>query len=119
MTRSAKTSQIKASAQQIASYADMLGGRVSVASSYPGWDGSPDSPLCKLYAQSHKECFGGECRVSVIHAGLECAIIKQLCPTLDIISSGAVVLDLHSPDESLEIASFERFFTAVKTLIEK
>lgn len=119
MTRSAKQSQIKASREQIEAYAALLCGSVKVASSYPGWDGSANSPLCRLYKESYKECFGGECRVSVIHAGLECAIIKKLCPALDIISSGAIVLDLHSPDESLNIASFERFFTVIKTLIEK
>ncbi len=118
MARSAKGSQVKASFEQINLYADMLGGTVKVASSYPGWDGSPNSPLCKLYAQTYAELFGGECRVSVIHAGLECAIIKKLCPDLDIISSGAIVLDLHSPDESLEIASFERFFSVISHILE-
>ena len=35
-----------------------------------------------------------------------------------IISCGAIVLDLHSPDECLEIASFERFFSVIKAIIE-
>ena len=119
MARSAKRSQVKASSEQIAAYADMFGGCVNIASSYPGWDGNADSPLCKTYAKVYKELFGIECRVSVIHAGLECAIIKERCPKLDIISCGAIVLDLHSPDECLEIASFERFFTVIKTIIEQ
>ena len=119
MARSAKNSQIKASAEQISAYASMFGGSVNVASSYPGWDGNADSSLCKLYAQTYKELFGVDCKVSVIHAGLECAVIKEKCPRLDIISCGAIVLDLHSPDECLEIASFERFFTVIKHIIEK
>lgn len=118
MARSAKRSQVKASYEQISAYAEMLGGRVDVASSYPGWDGNAESPLCKLYSQTYKKLFGIDCRISVIHAGLECAIIKERCPKLDIISCGAIVLDLHSPDESLNIASFERFFSVIKAIIE-
>ncbi len=113
MPRSAKDSQIKASSAELAAYADILGMKYRVVSSYSGWDGSAESPLCRLYADTFKELFGTECRVNVIHAGLECGVIKQLCPQLDIISCGAIVLDLHSPDEALNINSFERFFTVI------
>lgn len=119
MPRSAKNSQIKASSAELASYADILGMEYRVVSSYSGWDGSADSPICRLYADTYKELFGAECRVNVIHAGLECGVIKQLCPQLDIISCGAIVLDLHSPDERLNIASFERFFTVILRMLTK
>ena len=119
MPRSAKDSQIKASSSELDAYADMLGCEHRIISSYSGWDGSPNSPLCKLYADSYKKLFGKECRVNVIHAGLECGVIKKLCPKLDIISCGAMVLDLHSPDESLNIASFERYFTVILYMLTK
>lgn len=119
MPRSAKDSQIKASSSELDAYAEILGFEHRIVNSYSGWDGSPDSPLCRLYADCYKELFGGECRVNVIHAGLECGVIKKLCPQLDIISCGAIVLDLHSPDEALNIASFERFFTVISTMLSK
>lgn len=119
MPRSAKDSQIRASSRELDAYAQALGMEHIVLSSYSGWDGSPDSPLCKLYAECYEELYGGECRVNIIHAGLECGVIKKLCPQLDIISCGAVVLDLHSPDEALNIESFERFFTVICTVLVK
>ena len=119
MPRSSKDSQIVASSHELDAYAEVLGMEHVVGSSYSGWDGSPDSELCRLYAQCYKELFGGECRVNVIHAGLECGVIKKFCPRLDIISCGAVVLDLHSPDEALNIESFERFFTVVSRVLVK
>ena len=119
MPRSAKDSQIKASSAELEAYADILGMEYCIISSYSGWDGSPESPLCRLYANCYKELFGGECRINVIHAGLECGVIKKLCPQLDIISCGAVVLDLHSPDEALNIASFERFFEVILSMLTK
>ena len=119
MPRSAKDSQIKASSAELDIYADILGFEHRVVNSYSGWDGSPDSPLCRLYADCYNELFLGECRVNVIHAGLECGVIKKLCPKLDIISCGTMVLDLHSPDEALNIASFERFFAVISTMLSK
>ena len=117
MSRSPKESQIKESNDELSSYAERLGMRHELSNSYSGWDGSPDSPLCKLYAECYKELFGKECSVNVIHAGLECGIIKHLCPRLDIISCGAIVLDLHSPDEALNISSFERFFSVIALML--
>ena len=117
MVRSAKETQIKASSSELDAYADALGIEHHISNSYSGWDGSPQSPLCLLYSKCYKELFGKECSVNVIHAGLECGIIKKLCPQLDIISCGAIVLDLHSPDEALNIASFERFFEVIKAVL--
>ena len=119
MARSSKDSQLEESRKELSTYADTFGMKLLVASSYSGWDGSSESPLCRLYADCYKELFGGECRINVIHAGLECGIIKKLCPQLDIISCGAVVFDLHSPDEALNIASFERFFTVILLMLTK
>jgi dipeptidase D len=52
--------------------------------------------------------------VETIHAGLECGFVKHTLPDMDIICVGATVLDLHSPDERLDLDSFVRFF---KTLL--
>ena len=119
MARSPKALQIKASSEELDAYARLIGGRQICASSYPGWDGNAESPLCRLYSECYGELFGQACRATVIHAGLECAVIKQRLPMLDIISCGAIVLDLHSPDESLNIASFERFFAVIAAMLEK
>ena len=119
MARSSKDSQIKASSDEIDAYAEMLGMEHKIVSSYSGWDGSAESPLCKSYSECYRSLYGKECRVNVIHAGLECGVIKKLCPQLDIISCGAIVLDLHSPDEALNIESFERFFTVISSILTK
>lgn len=119
MTRSAKDTQIEQSSAELNAYAISLGMEHKIVSAYSGWDGSHDSPLCRAYAECYKELYGKECSVNVIHAGLECGIIKKLCPRLDIISCGPIVLDLHSPDEALNIASFERFFTVISAILSK
>ena len=117
--RSSQMSYMESSTEELDAYADMLGMKHEVLNSYPGWAYAPDSALREKYAECYKELFGKEPRVLTIHAGLECGIISEKLRGLDIISCGPVVLDLHSPDEALNIASFERFFTVIKNVIKE
>ena len=119
MARSPKKSQITASAHQLEGYASLLGMSLAVESEYPGWDFVPVSPLREKYAQSYLELYGKKPAVIAIHAGLECGIIKEKVYDMDIISCGPIVLDLHSPDEALNIESFEKFFTVIKNTLAK
>jgi dipeptidase D len=53
----------------------------------------------------------------VIHAGLECGIVKQKAPDMEIITCGANARNIHSPAEALELASFERFFGILSDML--
>ena len=119
MSRSAKLSQLKLSFSQINAYAKMLSMNVRLDNEYPGWDFAPFSELRDKYSQSYRELCGEDPEITAIHAGLECGVIKNKVPDMDIISCGPVVINLHSPDEALNIASFERFFEVIKRTIEK
>ena len=58
-------------------------------------------------------------KVTVIHAGLECGIIRSHITDMDIISIGPGMRDIHSPDEALDLASFERTWKMVCELLKK
>ena len=119
MARSPKKSHIIESAKQLDVYAESMCMSHKLENEYPGWDFSPVSPIREKYAQSYRELYGKEPTVIAIHAGLECGIIKEKVPDMDIISCGPIVLDLHSPDEALNIESFEKFFAVIKNTLEK
>ena len=119
LARSPQASHTDSSLEQLESYAEMLGMKHTIVNSYPGWKYAEISPLREKYAECYKALFGKEPRVLTIHAGLECGIISEKLPALDIISCGPIVLDLHSPDEALNIASLERFFTVIKNVIKE
>ena len=102
---------------QLEAYARLLGAELEHGAWYPGWEYADVSPLREAYAKCYHELFGKEIEITTIHAGLECGIIKERVPDMDIISCGPIVLDLHSPEESMDIASFERFFTIIKELL--
>ena len=117
-TRSSRESQMKVSIDQLEAYAEFIGATLEHGARYPGWAYAEISPLRDAYSASYKELFGAEVEITTIHAGLECGIIKERVPEMDIISCGPIVLDLHSPEESMDIASFERFFTIIKRVMQ-
>lgn len=117
-TRSSRESQMEMSMAQLDAYAAFLGATLQHGARYPGWAYAQVSPLRDVYAQCYKDIFGKDIEITTIHAGLECGIIKERVPEMDIISCGPIVLDLHSPEESMNIASFERFFTIIKNVLK-
>jgi dipeptidase D len=118
LSRSPEASQISFSIAQLEAYAKQLGMTVENGDSYPGWSYAEVSPLRDTYAKVYRELFDKDVEITVIHAGLECAIIKEKVPDMDIISCGPVVRCLHSPDEYMDLASFERFFTIIKNFLK-
>ena len=116
-TRSARDSQIDCSIREIDLYAKMLSGSSEHYNRYPGWVYAEKSEIREEYANTYTRLFGERPTVEVIHAGLECGVIKAAIPDMDMISCGPVVVNLHSPDEALDLASFERFFKLIKNLI--
>ena len=84
---------------------------------YPGWDFLPESELRDTYVRKFKEIMGKDVQTVVIHAGLECGIIKSRIPDMDIISIGPNMRNIHTPDEALELESCERLFEVLKTVL--
>ena len=52
-----------------------------------------------------------------IHAGLECGILGERFPGLDMISFGPDLNGVHAPGERLSIPSTERFYKLLKNLL--
>ena len=57
--------------------------------------------------------------MEAIHAGLECGLVAEKMPDLDMISIGPDMKDIHSPDEALDLDSVEEFWRVLVALIEK
>ncbi len=83
---------------------------------YSFWEPDYASPLLKTAAEEYKRIAGADPRVTVIHAGLECGLLKALKPDLDVISLGPDIFGAHSVKERVGIASVAtcyRWLTAV------
>ena len=118
-SRSALDSQIDASASELDAYAAQIGASVRHYNRYPGWAFAEQSEMRDTYVAAYRALYGTLPKIEVIHAGLECGIIKQAIPDMDMISCGPIVLNLHSPDEVLHLASFERFVAVLVEVLKQ
>ena len=97
-------------AQAIQSVMELAGAQVVHDGSYPGWKPDVHSPVLKTMKEIYQKQYGKLPEVKVIHAGLECGIIGDACPGLDMISFGPTIRHPHSPDEKVHIESVGKFW---------
>lgn len=95
----------------------LAGASVTHESEYPGWKPQLKSPILDLCVHSYKKLFGNEPVVRAIHAGLECGLILDKYPGLDMISFGPTIKGVHAPGERLDLASTEKFTRLLEEVI--
>ena len=101
------------------SQAEQYGFSLTVLSSGPAWPVKPGSELVKLCQKEFKSLFGEEIRVEPVHAGLECGAWANKNPSLDIISIGPDILDIHSPRETLLLESVYNCDKLVRAILRR
>ena len=85
-----------------------LGASSQVHGRYPGWAYDRDSVICAHFADVWEKLRGKKPLVEAIHAGVECGIFKDKRPDLDCVSLGPQLHDIHSPAETMDVASARR-----------
>lgn len=98
--------------------ADKQGYRIEFSARYPGWDFDPNSKLRARLLEVYEDLRGHEMRETATHGGMELGIWKEKMPELDIISFGPKMYEIHTPQEHLDIASFERTYEVLVKLLE-
>jgi dipeptidase D len=117
--RSAVESSKRDVGNMIASYCEMNRFALEQGSGYPGWQPNLDSALLATSRKVHEKLFGQEPALKAIHAGLECGLIGEKFPGMDMISFGPTIINAHSPDEAVDIASVETFWKFLTGLLEE
>ncbi len=92
---------------------------VKVGDGYPGWQPRMDSQILKLSKKVFKNLFGQEPFVKAVHAGLECGILSNKYPGLEMISLGPTIEGAHSPDERVNINDVEKFYRLMKGILSE
>ena len=87
-----------------------IGAYVEHGDGYPGWSPNTQSKVLKQTAESYEKLFGNKPKVLAIHAGLECGLIGETYPKMDMISFGPTIKGAHSPDERLKIDTVKMFW---------
>ena len=88
-----------------------IGADVEHSGSYPGWAPNTDSEILDVMVSLYKKMFNSDPKVQACHAGLECGILNERYPGLDMISFGPTIKNPHSPDEKVHIKSVEKFWS--------
>jgi len=94
----------------VASVFHLAGCRIEQSDGYPGWQPNPDSKVVAVTEASYKKLFKVDPEVLAIHAGLECGLIGDKYPEMDMVSFGPEIKGAHSPEERIEIESVQKFW---------
>lgn len=108
--RSSVTSAKEDVANMVAATFRNIGAKVEHSDGYPGWAPNPNSKIVADTVESYKKLFDKEPKVLAIHAGLECGLIGETYPKMDMISYGPTIRGAHSPDERIEIKTVQMFW---------
>lgn len=118
LTRSSVDSSKMDMANTLKSVFELAGFEVSFSGSYPGWAPKMDSPILKVMEQLYSDMNGEKAEVAACHAGLECGILGQNYPDMDMISFGPTIKGAHSPDERASISSTQKYWKFVLEILK-
>jgi len=99
--------------------ATLSGASIERTGGYPGWDPDPSSMLLAKVKKAVERVTEEKADVKAIHAGLECGIIGEKYPEMDMVSIGPTVTGVHSPSERVNIASVLVFWEILMACFEE
>lgn len=94
-----------------------LGGEYVVRWEYPAWEFKKNSVLRDHCQKWYNKLYGKDMKVEAIHAGLECGLISEKMPGLDIVSIGPDMSNVHTIEEKLSISSAIRVYQFLEKII--
>lgn len=119
LTRSSVESTKWDLARALQSAFELMDCKVEFSGDYPGWAPNMDSDILKVMVPIYERLNNGEKpNVAACHAGLECGILGQNYPRMDMISFGPNIKGAHSPDERAQISSAQKYWTFVLEILK-
>jgi dipeptidase D len=109
-SRSSVASGLEATRDAIAALCEIAGADLVQPEGYPGWTPNLQSSILQICKDVYSKKFQKEAEVGAVHAGLECGIIGEKFPGMDMISFGPTIEHPHSPEERVHIGSVEIFW---------
>jgi dipeptidase D len=86
---------------------ELAGAVIEENEGYPAWEPDTGSELLQKCKDCYQAVFGEKPEVLIIHAGLECGVIAEKYPEMDMVSFGPDIENAHSPRERLSLSSLE------------
>lgn len=102
---------------QIQAISDLAQADVVFDVDYVGWTPAPQSAITQLTQQLYQDILQEPPLIKVIHAGLECGLLKKVYPNIDMVSIGPTIHHAHSPDEQVHIESVAVYWQLLTRLL--
>ncbi len=90
---------------------------VKFLNEYPEWEYKEESKLREVACEAYRTIFDREPKVEAVHAGLECGYFYEKDNSMDIISFGPSVWDVHSTEEKASKKSIGRTWGLLKEIL--
>ena len=110
LTRSSSETNKIDLANSLKSAFELSGFNVELSGEYPGWQPNINSEILDIVSNLYENLHGEKAKVEACHAGLECGILGQNYPEIDMVSFGPTIRGAHSPDERASISSTKKFW---------
>jgi len=104
---------------QVDSIFRLAGAEVHVEDAYPGWKPNPTSPIVQTTSEVYEKLFGEKPALKAIHAGLECGLLIEKVPGMDVVSIGPQIENAHSPEEKVQISSVQKFYKHLAAVLQE
>ena len=119
LTRSSVESAKMDLANALVATFELTGCEVELSGDYPGWTPNMDSSILKVLSALYEKLNGEKAHVAACHAGLECGILGQNYPDMEMISFGPTIRGAHSPDERASISSAQKYWKFVLEILKE
>jgi dipeptidase D len=116
--RSSVPSRLDAICLAVEAAGRLAGATVHTGIGYPSWPMNRKSPLLQRCTVLYQELFDDSPTVQIMHAGLECGVIGERCPGMDMIALGPTIENPHSPSERLYLPSVEKVWRLMVALLK-
>ncbi len=118
LTRSSRESAKADLVRKLTASFEPAGYQVTTGGDYPGWLPDTSSPILAVVTKRYTELFGESPQILAGHGGLECGILKNHYPEIDMVSFGPTILGAHSPDERASVSSTRKFWALLQDVLK-
>ena len=118
LTRSSVESSKLDLANTLRATFELTGCEVEFSGDYPGWTPNMDASILKVVTNVYERLNNEKPHVAACHAGLECGILGQNYPDMEMISFGPNIKGAHSPDERAQISSAQKYWKFVLEILK-
>jgi dipeptidase D len=118
MTRSSEPAALDDVVASLEATARLAGAEIEVRRSYPPWRPDRDSHLLTTARATFSRLSGHEPGLEIVHGGLECAVLGERLPGVEMLSIGPTIEGPHAPGERVSISSAQRFYALLGALLD-